>query len=252
MKSVFFALVISFVIVGCGDDKVPTIPEQQEGAITLTIKDEKGMPISDAGIYYNCVAQLGGSCDLGTHITELQKDTVSSILVTPLPASEQMFVWFLIPKSDHYTARLLDYNKNFLDTVYDAVAQPGQYSISVSTELDGKRLPSGVYYLELKNSKTTVYKKMVFETFRFYPVNTIIPNFITSSSGELKIPYTSVPFAEQFKRIDQAGNLLGTFTTIGNIIKFTVVKEGYKPYEGSLTIGSLQTPIQQNIVLQKL
>ena len=117
MKSVFFILVISFVIVGCGDDKVPTIPEQQEGAITLTVKDEKGIPIPNAGFYYNCVAQLGESCDLGTHITELRKDTVSSIWVAPLPALQQMFVRFSIPKGDNFkvkTVRLqqtsLEYN----------------------------------------------------------------------------------------------------------------------------------------------
>lgn len=80
----------------------------------------------------------------------------------------------------------------------------------------------------------------------------IKPNYVFSEKGELEIPYSSVPFAEEFKRIDQSGNILGTFTTIGNIIRFTVAKEGYKPYEGTFTVGSLKTPIQLNIVLQKL
>lgn len=250
-RYIYLVCICIMALVACGDDPIAQ-NDDRSTSLMLSVKDDKGNPIADAGFYYTCVTQLTESCDLGSHLTTLHKDTISTVKVAPLPATQQTFLGFSVQQSDNYSIKLLDYNKNLLNVIHSGVMVAGEFTIGIPVESNGKILPSCVYYVELKNSKTTVYKKIVFETFSSHPVNTIIPNFTTSSSGELEIPYTSVPFAEQFRRADETATVYDYFTTIGNIIRFTIVKEGYKPYIGTLTIGSLQTPTQLNIVLQQL
>lgn len=170
MKKPFVYLVCICImsLVGCGDDPVPTVPDEQK-AIILTVKDDKGSIIDSAYFYYSCITNGMNSCNLGEHLMPLRVDTLTSTQVFPQPSATECKVIFSVPEEDNYSISLLDYQKRMITVHLSARLEQGNYTIEVPSYDGDKRLPSGVYYVEIKNSRKTSYTKIVFETFTEFP-----------------------------------------------------------------------------------
>jgi hypothetical protein len=75
----------------------------------------------------------------------------------PNPASKSTVIGFTIPQTDHVQLNLYDLTGNVVSRVVNEVMSAGQHNVQV----DLQRIPSGVYYYELKSGDFSGVKKLI-------------------------------------------------------------------------------------------
>ncbi len=91
--------------------------------------------------------------------TEEYENGIQSMVVFPNPANEKFSIAFKIDQTDVYSLALYDLNGRLINNLLsDEKLNAGPFKLD--TEI-GQSIPAGIYLVEIKNSKGSVFKKLI-------------------------------------------------------------------------------------------